>query len=41
MGEGGGGVGDNRIFSCFSLRIYLFINFQKRHKVTEVNLCQL
>ena len=40
VGDGGGG-GDNRIFSCLSLRIYFLWNLKKRLKVTEVNLCQL
>ena len=34
------GDGDNRIFSCLSLRIYLLLNF-KKDEVTEVNLCLL
>ena len=34
------GNGDNRIFSCSSLQIY-FHRISKRHKVTEVNNCQL
>ena len=41
VGVGGGGMATTEFSVVYHCEFIFFIEFQKRHKVTEVNLCHL